>query len=139
MKNVKKFIKLNYKLYIYIVMILLLILNVYLMSKLNSQQINTFYVYNIEIHSDVNNGLMNTVHYESNKSFMHNFFLQSNSLYVPSNFIKCNFYNVKILDNSFNSSSVISMLELKNELISPYKDNYIIVLENIVSLLENSY
>lgn len=55
---------------------------------------------------------------------------------MPSKFISLA-TKTNVVNSLNSSSSIIPMLEFRNELLNQDKKNYIIILENIVSLLEN--
>nr|YP_010690217.1 hypothetical protein PQ570_mgp19 [Neopestalotiopsis cubana]WBU13056.1 hypothetical protein [Neopestalotiopsis cubana] len=144
-KKIKRFLKLNYRIFVYITLIISLILNIYMIYKFNNQQMQYFIsvldetkiTQNIELYYNINNNLSSSAD-EYNKYFLENlsWIINNDSLYVPSKFISLA-TKTNVVNSLNSSSSIISMLEFRNELLNQDKKNYIIILENIVSLLEN--
>lgn len=144
-KKIKRFLKLNYRIFVYITLIISLILNIYMIYKFNNQQMQCFIsvldetkiTQNIELYYNINNNLSSSAD-EYNKYFLDNlnWIINNDSLYVPSKFISLA-TKTNVVNSLNSSSSIIPMLEFRNELLNQDKKNYIIILENIVSLLEN--
>lgn len=78
-KKIKRFLKLNYRIFVYITLIISLILNIYMIYKFNNQQMQCFIsvldetkiTQNIELYYNINNNLSSSAD-EYNKYFLDN-------------------------------------------------------------------